>query len=167
MHFSDLVKNKVQNNLSPFASGPQCLPKAVYIVTILWLICSALPAGSNPGRGETEQRILEQPNTPIPSNAARFCKLSLTRLVRPSCPVLLRPWCHIETRGSCLNGRTVISNRLPGNWYARKSSSSLCIRASQKQFSAVDIKRCQFWFKYCITSKDLSASKPVLTPPRE
>lgn len=65
-------------------------------------------------------------------------------------------------------GRTDgLTNRLETNWYARYSWGSLYIRVSQRQFSAVDIKRCQFWFKYCITSKDLSASKAGLMPPRE
>ena len=122
----------------------------------------------NPGWGRTEQSILEkQPNTPHYPMPACFRKLSPTFWGHSSFPVFPRPCCHIKTRDSCLKGRPATSNRLPGNWYARKSSSSLCIRASQKQFSAVDIKRCQFWFKYCITSKDLSASKPGLTPPRE
>lgn len=61
----------------------------------------------------------------------------------------------------------MLANRLGRNWYARNSQGSLYIRASQRQFSAIDIKRCQFWFKYCITSKDLSASKAGLMPPRE
>jgi len=60
-----------------------------------------------------------------------------------------------------------VGQQVERHWYARSGPGSLYIRASQRQFSAIDIKRCQFWFKYCITSKDLSASKAGLVPPRE
>lgn len=75
------------------------------------------------------------------------------------CLLMLRP---IGYQGSCLN--TELDQQQAAEPLICKEELWLPLYQSfTKAILCVDIKRCRWWYKYCITSRDLSSSEPSLT----